>query len=264
MFKTQSFLEKSKLSEGIRGKTIIVQGFGNVGFWAAKFFRNAGAKVIGIVERDAAIFCPNGLDVDEAKAYYTANGTLKGFSKAYEEETLEPEKCMERPCDILIPAATEKSIHVKNADKLQCKVVVEGANGPTTFKAEEILLKKGIIVCPDMLFNVGGVTVSYFEWLKNMDHVAPGRLTKKYEEKKNITLIEALGYKFPTHSPQYKKLEGAREIDIVYSGLEEVMTSAVQEHWKFALDNDLCFRDACLVKAIQKIYKHYEQAGLML
>ena len=108
---------------------------------------------------------------------------------------------MEMPCDILIPAAVERSVNNKNADKLQCKLVVEGANGPTTFMGEEMLLKRGIVVVPDMLINVGGVTVSYFEWLKNIDHVAPGRLTKKYEEKRNIELIEKLGYKFPSHSP---------------------------------------------------------------
>ena len=136
--------------------------------------------------------------------------------------------------------------------------MVEGANGPTTFMAEEILNSKGIIVVPDFLVNVGGVTVSYFEWLKNIDHVAPGRLTKKYEEKKNIEMIESLGYKFPVHSPQYKKLEGAKEIDIVYSGLEEIMTVAVRDHWKFAVENDLNFRDACFSKAIKKIYKHFE------
>lgn len=129
---------------------------------------------------------------------------------------------------------------------------------------EEILLKRGIVCVPDMLINVGGVTVSYFEWLKNLDHVAPGRLTKKYEEKKNISLIEHLGYKFPQHSPQFKKLEGAREIDIVYSGLEEIMTTAAKDYWKFAVDNDLNFRDACFVKAIQKIYNHYDQCGLMI
>ena len=98
---------------------------------------------------------------------------------------------MEMPCDILIPAAVERSINNKNAPNLQCKVVVEGANGPTTFMGEEILNERGIIVVPDMLVNVGGVTVSYFEWLKNIDHVAPGRMTKKYEEKKNIEMIEA-------------------------------------------------------------------------
>jgi glutamate dehydrogenase (NAD(P)+) len=177
---------------------------------------------------------------------------------------LDPLSFMEKPCDILIPAAVERSIHMGNADKLKCKVVVEGANGPTTFAGEEILLNKGVIVVPDMLINVGGVTVSYFEWLKNIDHVSPGRLTKKYEEKKKLKMLETLGYRFPESSPHFKTLAGAREIDIVYSGLEEIMTTAVKNHWKFAVDNKFSFRDACLVRAIQKIYKHYEDAGIMI
>lgn len=111
------------------------------------------------------------------------NGTLDGYPLAEETETEFPKLFMEKKCDILVPAAVEKSIHQGNADKLQCKVVLEGGNGPTTINAEEILLKKGIIVCPDLLVNGGGVTCSYFEWLKNIDHVSPGKMNKKYEEK---------------------------------------------------------------------------------
>ena len=127
-----------------------------------------------------------------------------------------------------------------------------------------MLLKRGIVVVPDLLINGGGVTVSYMEWLKNLEHVSPGRLTKKYEEKKKLKMLETLGYRFPAFSPHYKSLAGAREIDIVYSGLEEIMTNAVRIHWKFALDNNLNFRDACLVRSIQKLYKHYEEAGIMI
>jgi glutamate dehydrogenase (NAD(P)+) len=176
----------------------------------------------------------------------------------------DPLSYLEKPCDILIPAAIEKSINKFNADNLNCKVVVEGANGPTTFYGEEILLKKGVIVVPDMLINGGGVTVSYFEWLKNLDHVAPGRLTKKYEEKSKSKILEQLGYVFPKSSPLMKDLEGANEIDIVYSGLEEIMTTAVKDHWNYAHENNLNFRDACLVKSIRKLYQHFEQAGLMI
>jgi len=142
---------------------------------------------------------------------------------------------MEKPCDILVPAAVEKSVHKDNAPLLNCKVVVEGANGPTTFYAEEILLDRGIVCVPDALINGGGVTVSYFEWLKNLDHVNPGRLTKKYEEKSKLKLIEKLGYKIPENSPLRKNLSGASELDIVYSGLEEIMTSATKSNWEYAV-----------------------------
>jgi glutamate dehydrogenase (NAD(P)+) len=144
-----------------------------------------------------------------------------------------------------------------NADRLKCKAVIEAANGPTTFYGEEILLKKGIVCAPDAVMNAGGVTVSYFEWLKNLDHVDPGRLNKRYEEKSKLALLESLGYKFPQQSPHMKALKGASELDIVYSGLEEIMCTAVAEHWHYARDNNLSFRDACLSMAISKIFKHY-------
>ena len=114
--------------------------------------------------------------------YMTKNGTLKGYPGADEETTLDPTEFMEKECDILVPAAKECAINQDNANDLQCKVIVEGANGPTTFRAETILSAKGVIVVPDMLANGGGVTCSYFEWLKNLNHVSPGRMTKKYQE----------------------------------------------------------------------------------
>ena len=115
-----------------------------------------------------------------------------------------------------------------------------------------------------MLINGGGVTVSYFEWLKNLEHVAPGRLKKKYEEKTKQRILQTMGYVFPANSPLQKNLEGASEIDIVYSGLEEIMTEATKEHWNYAVENNLGFRDACFVKSIKKLYKHFEQAGLLI
>lgn len=114
-----------------------------------------------------------------------SKGTLANYRHAYEIETVDPASFMEKECDVLIPAAKEKAINKDNADLLNCKVILEGANGPTTFMAEEMLNAKGVIVVPDMLANGGGVTCSYFEWLKNLEHVAPGRMTKKYQEKQN-------------------------------------------------------------------------------
>lgn len=133
-------------------------------------------------------------------------GTLKGYNRATAETDLDPAEFMEFECDILIPAAKEKAINKDNVDDLKCKVVVEGANGPTTFLAEEKLLQRGIITVPDMLANGGGVTCSYFEWLKNLDHIAPGRMTKKYAEKQNFKVLEKMGYKIPKSSPHMKHL----------------------------------------------------------
>jgi glutamate dehydrogenase (NAD(P)+) len=176
-----SFIKASLLStKGIAGKTFNVQGYGAVGYWAAKFIQKDGGKITTIIEYNSAIHNPDGFDVDDAKNYFVSKGTFDGYSKAEEIELLDPLSFLTKSCDVLLPAAVEKSIHVNNASALDCKVVLEGANGPTTFMGEEALMKRGIIVVPDMLANGGGVTCSYFEWLKNLEHVSPGRMTKKY------------------------------------------------------------------------------------
>jgi glutamate dehydrogenase (NAD(P)+) len=166
---------------------------------------------------------------------------------------------MEKKCDFLVPAAVEKSIHKGNAPNLKCKAILEGANGPTTFAAEEILLKMGVVLCPDLLVNGGGVTCSYFEWLKNIDHVSPGKMNKKYEEKSQKKLLEIMGY-----TGIGDDIKGAEEIDIVYSGLEEIMCSAVKENWEYSQKKGLAFRDACLVNGITKIYKCYQDCGITI
>ena len=216
------------------------------------------------MENNSAIFNPQGFDIAEVKSYHKKNGTLYEYPKAILDTHIDPLPYLEHPCDILVLAAIDRQVNNRNADKLQCKLLVEASSGGVTYMAEEMLLKRGIVTVPDLLLSLGGFTVSYFEWLKNIDHVAPGRLTKKYEEKKKIEFIEKLGYKFPQHSPQYKKLAGAKEIDIVHNALEDTIAEAARKHWLYALENELNFRDACYVRAIKKIYKHFEQAGMML
>lgn len=261
----KTFIEKSLLSgPGLAGKTCVVQGFGAVGYWAAKFMQKEGAKVTSIIEYNSAIHNPNGIDVDDAKTFFVQHGTFANYSHDAVIELVDPLSFMEHECDILMPCAKEIAINKFNVDNIKTKVVLEGANGPTSFYAEQVLNKRGVIVVPDMLANGGGVTCSYFEWLKNLDHVAPGRMTKKYAEKQNMKVLEAAGYKLPKTSPHMKNLRGANEIDIVYSGLEEIMNSSTKEHWKYAVENDLSFRDACLGKAIKKIHSHFEQSGLMI
>jgi len=179
----ESFYNKVGLTKGLKGKSFAIQGFGAVGYWAAKFFNDDGAKITSIIEYNSAIYNKNGFNVDDVKNYWLEKGTLAGYPMAEETEVNDPKKFMEKEVDFLVPAAIEKSIHIGNVGKLKCKVVVEGANGPTTFAADEELNRRGIIVCPDLLMNGGGVTCSYFEWLKNIDHVAPGKLKKKYQEK---------------------------------------------------------------------------------
>jgi len=169
------------LTTGISGKTFIVQGFGNVGYWSAKFLCQSGAKLIGVVEFNSAIYNETGLNPDEVNNYRMKNKTLVGFPGAKEvlDQKKNPESIMERKCDILIPAAVEKSINQSNADRINCKILAEAANGPTTSGAEEILERKSILVIPDLVLNAGGVTVSYFEWLKNLEHKQLGLLIKR-------------------------------------------------------------------------------------
>jgi len=223
LLNTKSFCERIGVETGIKDKTFIVQGFGAVGYWASKFVTDDGGKITTVIEYNSAIHNPDGFDVDDVKAHMTEHGTLANYPHATEAVDSNPTSFMTKfAADGLIPAATEKSIHNGNARDIQVKAVFEGANGPTTFKGEQILNERGIIVAPDMLVNGGGVTCSYFEWLKNIDHVSPGKMTKKYEEKAQQRLLEVMGYDGVEH-----ELKGADEIDIVYSGLEEIMCTAV-------------------------------------
>jgi len=254
----KSFSEKTGLSLGIKDKTFIVQGFGAVGYWASHFIHKDGGKITTIIEYNSAIHNEAGFDPAHAKEYFTKHGTFKSYDKAKEVELTDPLKYLERKADCLIPAAVEKSLHAMNADKIQAKAIFEGANGPTTYKAEQIFLKKGIVAAPDMLVNGGGVTCSYFEWLKNLDHVAPGKMTKKYEERSQQKLLEVMGF------DQAHNLKGAEELDIVYSGLEEIMCGAVKENWEYAVKKNLSFRDACFVNAINKVYRSYKETGIMI
>lgn len=236
-----------------------------MGYWASKFLHNDGGKITTIIEHDIALYKKDGFNPDEVEAWKIKNGTLKNYKSNCDEVNAEnPAKFMERDVDILIPAAVEKSVHKGNADRILAKVVAEAANGPTTFAAEQILLKKGKVIIPDLILNGGGVTVSYFEWLKNLQHVAPGRLTKKWEEQsqKNLyNMIKGGG----DHSKQYEKnfFKGATEKDIVYSGLDEIMSNTIMENWnnshKYA-DN---LRVTALVSALDKIALAYKHNGLL-
>ena len=217
-----SFCEKVGLPKGIKDRTFNVQGFGAVGYWASHFIEKDGGKVTTVVEYNSAIHNPDGLDVEAVHQYMKENGTLNGFPGATETVLDSPEQFLTKPADYLIPAAVEKSLHKGNAKDIQVKAIFEGANGPTTFAAENIFTERGIICCPDLLVNGGGVTCSYFEWLKNMKHISPGKMTKKYEEQSQERLLEIMGYEMS----QEEKLVGAQEIDIVYSGLDEIMSSA--------------------------------------
>jgi len=256
------------LSGDIKGKTVVVQGFGNVGSYACKFFYEAGAKVLAVVEYDCTVTNPAGLDIPALTAYKAANGTIKGFPGATETLTGDQiKKGLEIQCDILVPAALEKQITKDNAANVKAKVIAEGANGPVTPFAEDILAKKGTLVIPDILCNAGGVTVSYFEWLKNLQHVRFGRMTKKWEERQKEFILrqfESIGTLKITDEDRKLFTAGPTEKDIVFSGLEDTMKSSTDQIVKVAHERNCSYRVAAFVIAIEKIATVYKDAGLTM
>jgi len=259
-------LRKIGLSTGLEGKTIVFQGFGNVGYYGAKFLsEEEGCKIIGIAEWDAALYNPKGIPVEELNEFRKETGSIKNFPEA---ETLPgPDSIWDIPCDVLIPAALENQITLENCDRINCKVLAEAANGPTTPGAEERLHARGILIIPDIFLNAGGVTVSYFEWGKNLSHMRFGRLQKHLEEIKNQHLVgvieKMIGKPVPEEEKRYL-VRGPDEIDLVNSGLAETMVTAYQElrevhHGRVPKES---MRTAAFIIAIKKVALSYEQLGI--
>lgn len=258
-------MEKAGLSTGMKGKTICVQGLGNVGYHAAKFCQEGGAVIVGLAEFEGAIYNLEGLDVEAVFQHRLATGSILDFPGATNFE--KGADALEMKCDILIPAALENVINTANAKQIKAKIIGEAANGPITAEADEILNLMGVLIVPDMYLNAGGVTVSYFEWLKNLSHVRYGRLEKRFTENANqriVSQIEALTGKQVDEGVKTTIIHGPEEVDLVHSGLEETMMAAAREIveiWK-SNPNIPDMRTAAYVCAINKIATSYAELGI--
>ncbi|WP_263790154.1 Glu/Leu/Phe/Val family dehydrogenase [Salinibacter sp.] len=255
------------LEPGLEGKSVVIQGLGNVGYHAARFLEDGGAKIVGIAEIEGAIHDPDGLDVDDVVAHREETGSILGFADAENIET--SAAALELPCDILIPAALEGVITADNAPDIQASIIAEAANGPVTSEADEILQEKNAMIIPDVYLNAGGVTVSYFEWLRNLSHVRHGRMSRRFEERNAERILRAVD-ELTAEDFSEDLLEslieqvgfGAGERDLVHSGLEDTMSHAYDEIRAIREKKGVDTRTAAFVSAIDKIASSYDQMGI--
>lgn len=260
----------AQMSGALEGKRVVVQGLGNVGYHAANFLSEEdGCKVISVIERDGALYDPNGLDIPNVQDWIQSHGGVKNYPGAAFVE--DGATMLEQDCDILIPAAMEGVINLSNVDRVKAKMIVEAANGPVTAGADEVLRARGCVIIPDLYANAGGVTVSYFEWVKNLSHIRFGRMQRRQEEARHQLIIEELerlSDVVPGWSPsadfKAKYLRGAGELELVRSGLDDTMRQAFQsmrEVWHGREDvPDL--RIAAYLVAIERVADSYRTKGL--
>jgi len=257
-------MKRLGLPLGIEGKRIVVQGLGNVGYHAAKFCRQGGAVLVAIAEREGAISNPKGLDEDAVFLHRQATGSILDFPGA---KNIDRAAALELECDVLVPAALEGVFTADNAPRIKAKIILEGANGPTTPEADPIFRQKGVLVIPDIYCNAGGVTVSYFEWLKNLSHVRFGRMQKRHEVSNELSMLKAIeaatGRPF-SDADRAMFAQGPSEEDLVNSGLEETMISAYHELTKIKRDNDAVpdLRIAAFLGSIHKVARSYMELGI--
>ena len=257
-------VKKTGLIPGLKGKRVIVQGLGNVGYHAALFLSNEdGCLITHVIERDGSVINPKGVNIKELREHIFKNGGVKGFEGFVQKGA----EILEEDADILIPAAMELVINKGNAEKIKTPLIIEAANGPVSSEADEILTQKGVIIIPDLYANAGGVTVSYFEWIKNLSRIRLGRLQRRAQENQTTLMIEALekmtGTKFPN---EYKDLvmQGSAEIDLVRSGLEDTMRSTynvISNVWNNNPNaNDL--RTSAMMVSVKRVMDSYHSLGL--
>lgn len=251
------------LTQGLAGKRVVVQGLGNVGYHAAKYIEEGGAIIVALAEREGAIYNVSGLDVDKVAAHRKATGSILGFPGARDIAT--SGEALELECDVLVPAALENVITAGNVGHIRAKIIVEGANGPITADASELLLARGTLIIPDIYANAGGVTVSYFEWVKNLSHMRFGRMEKRFAERSSERILagieELTGTEF-TPAARGIATAAAGEEELVNSGLEETMVAAYAELRTIQRGHGVDLRTAAFMNAIGKVAMAYQQRGI--
>jgi glutamate dehydrogenase (NAD(P)+) len=259
-------MQKIGLTAGLAGKKVIVQGLGNVGYYSAKYLGEFGATIVGICEYEGAVYNADGLDFDAVFQHRKATGSILNFPGA--KSFTNSGEGLEQECDILVPAALENQITIANVNNIKAKIIVEGANGPTTPEAETAFYAKGGMIVPDMYANAGGVTVSYFEWLKNLSHVAFGRMNRRFEENSNLNLVNMVeGITGVSLNAEQRStiIKGASELELVNSGLEDTMIRSyheIRETFKGSDGKIDTLRTAAFVGAINKIAVSYSNLGI--
>ena len=256
-------MKKRGMSTGLDGKTVVVQGLGNVGSYAARFLEEGGATVVGVSEVEGALYDEDGLDVSRLLAYRRKTGSIEGFEGGKFIE--QSDQALEWECDILVPAALEGVITEANAPRIKAKIIGEAANGPVTNAADKILRENDVMILPDVYLNAGGVTVSYFEWLRNLSHVRFGRMSKRFEKRSAERILQSVedltGRRFPERVFE-DVATGASEEDLVNSGLEETMVYAYEEIRDIAAEKNVDLRTAAFISAIDKIGVAYSELGI--
>jgi glutamate dehydrogenase (NAD(P)+) len=270
-FRHPEDVKRANLSGGLEGKRVIVQGLGNVGYHAAKFLsEDDGALIVGVIERDGAVLNPEGVPIEFLKAHIAETGGVKDFPRG--TYVPDSQSALELECDILVPAALESVINLGNAERIKAPLIIEAANGPITAGADEILRNRGTVIIPDLYANAGGVTVSYFEWVKNLSHIRFGRMQRRQEEAHNSMLVQEIERLMQSAganlrlSEKFKEefVRGAGELELVRSGLDDTMRIAYQsmrEIWHSRKDvNDL--RVAGYIVSIGRVALGYRSKGL--
>lgn len=260
-------MKKRDLSPGLEDKEVIIQGLGKVGYHTGKFLQEAGAKLVGLAEIDGAIYNKNGFDIEEAKHYLKETESLLDFPDA--QNLTPPDEVLKMDADIVIPAALENVITEKNAGEIEANIIAEAANGPVTNEADSILRERGKFILPDVYLNAGGVTASYFEWLKNLSHVRHGRLSRRFDDRNAERILRAFNrltseeFDEETFNGMINQIGfGAGERELVNSGLEDTMVAAYSDIQRIRGEHNVDPRTAAFISALEKIGDIYNQMGI--